>query len=168
MAASPHPLRLPAPVARWFGAKTRGERRIVVALGALVAIALLWTALWQPLVRDAAALRVARAGSANALAAARAMADEIAGLARNPAAPAAADARAGLERVLAQRNLRSAVTQLDWQEGRARIVFAGVDFDALVAALEALQREAQLRAVEATIAARVEPGIVRAELTLAR
>jgi len=90
------------------------------------------------------------------------------GLARNPATPAAADARAGLERVLAQRNLRSAVTQLEWQDGRARIVFAGVDFDALVAALEAMQREAQLRAVEATIAARVEPGIVRAELTLAR
>ena len=60
------------------------------------------------------------------------------------------------------------MTQLDWQEGRARIVFAAVGYDALIVALEALQRDAQLRAVEATLTARVEPGMVRAELTLAR
>jgi len=80
----------------------------------------------------------------------------------------APDARAGLERVLVQQGLRPAVTQLEWQEGRARIVFAAIGYDALIVALEALQRDAQLRAVDLTMTARVEPGQVRAELTLAR
>jgi len=48
------------------------------------------------------------------------------------------------------------------------LVFAAVGYDALIAALEALQRDEKLRAVEAVITARVEPGMVRAEITLAR
>ena len=96
------------------------------------------------------------------------MAKEIGGLARAPRDGAPADARADLERVLAQQNLRAAVTQLDWRDGRAHVVLAAVGYDALIAALEALQRDARLRAVEATLTARVEPGTVRAELTLAR
>ena len=40
--------------------------------------------------------------------------------------------------------------------------------DALIAALEALQRETGLRVVEATLTALVNPGTVRAELVLAR
>ena len=67
-----------------------------------------------------------------------------------------------------QQNLRSAVTQLEWRDGRAYVVLAAVDYDALIVALEAMQRDARLRAVEATLTARVEPGMVRAELTLAR
>ena len=43
-----------------------------------------------------------------------------------------------------------------------------MSYDALIAGLEALQRDAQLRVVEATLTARVEPGTVRAELVLAR
>ncbi len=62
---------------------------------------------------------------------------------------------------------RGAVTSIDWRDGRARIVLAEVGYDALIVALEALQRDARLRVVEATLTARVEPGIVRAELTLA-
>ena len=107
-------------------------------------------------------------GERSALAQARKMADEMVSLARTAPARRATDARAELERVLAERGLRSAVTQLDWQDGRARIVFADVGVDALVSLLEALQRDAQLRIVEATLTARVEPGTVRAELTLAR
>ncbi len=61
-----------------------------------------------------------------------------------------------------------AVTSLDWRDGRAHVVLAAVGYDALIVALEALQRDARLRAVEATLTARVEPGTVRAELTLAR
>jgi type II secretory pathway component PulM len=161
-------LRAPAPVARWLAGKSRGERRIVAATVALVAVALAWIALWQPLVRDTTAMRAAQAGNAAALATARRMAAEITGLARNPAPPAAQDARAGLERVLVQQNLRPAVTQLEWREGRGRVVFAAIGYDALIVALEALQRDAQLRAVDLTMTARVEPGQVRAELTLAR
>ena len=168
MAALHAALRIPDPALRWLAAKSRSERRVMSALLAVVLVALAWALAWQPVARDMEALRAARPGNAAALAAARRMTDEIAGLARSSAQPAAPDARAGLERILAQQNLRSAVTQLEWQDGRARTVFAAVGYDALIVALEALQRDAQLRAVEATLTARVEPGMVRAELTLAR
>lgn len=161
-------LRAPAPLARWLAEKSPGERRAIAATVVLAGLALLWAALWQPLVRDTATMRADRPGNAAALAGARQMSAEIAGLARTSAAPAPTDMRAGLERILVQHNLRGAVTQLDWQEGRARIVFAAIGYDALIVALEALQRESQLRAIDAVLTARVEPGVVRAELTLTR
>ena len=158
----------PAPVTDWLASKTLRERRILATIAILATLALLWSACWQPLVRDTVAMRAAQAGDAAALATARRMTEEVVGLARTTVAPSLPDARAGLERVLVQQNLRSAVTQIEWQDSRARIVFAAVGYDALMVALEALQREAQLRAVEVTVTARVEPGSVRAELTLAR
>jgi type II secretory pathway component PulM len=161
-------LRAPTPVARWVAEKSRGERRILAGVLMVAAMALFWAAIWQPLVRDTVALRAAQNGNAAALAAARRMTEEIAGLARPLESAVAADARGDLERVLAQQNLRSAVTQLEWREGRARVVFAAVGYEPLIVALEALQQGAQLRVVEATLTARVEPGMVRAELTLAR
>jgi len=168
MAASLASLRVPDPMVRWLAGKSRGERRLMAAIATAVLFALAWVLLWEPIARDIGALRAAHPANAAALVQARRMTDEIAGLARTSAAPATTDARAGLERVLAQQNLRSAVTQLEWQDGRARMVFTAVGYDALIVALEALQRDAQLRAVEATLTARVEPGMVRAELTLAR
>lgn len=161
-------LRAPAPVARWLAGKTTGERRAAAMTLAAAGVAVVWTAIWQPLVRDTEAMRTARSGNVAALAAARTMTEEAAGLARTAAPSSPADARAGLERVLGQRNLRSAVTQLDWQDNRARVVFAAVGYDALIVALEALQRDEKVRIVEAAINARVEPGMVRAEITLAR
>ena len=155
-------------MADWLASKTLRERRILAAIAIVVTLALVWGALWQPLVRDSVALRAAEAGNAADLATARRMTEEMAGLARTAVAPSPPDPRAGLERILVQQNLRSAVTQFEWQDGRARIVFAAVGYDALIVALEALQRDVQLRAVEITVTARVEPGIVRAELTLAR
>ncbi len=168
MSTMPGSFRVPAPVARWLATKSRTERRIVAAILLLVGITLLWAALWQPLTRDMAALRIAQAGTAAALADARRMAKEIAGLARMPPREAPADARAVVERMLVQQNLRGAVTQLESRDGRVHVVFAAVGYDALVRALEALQRDAGLRAVEATLTARVEPGTVRADFMLAR
>ena len=144
------------------------ERRIAAVLVILVAIAVLWTALWEPMTRDAASLRVARTVDAAALARARGMTKEIGELSRAAPKGVPTDARADLDRALLQQNLRSAVTSVDWRDGRAHMVLAAVNYDALIVALEALQRDTRLRAVEATITARVEPGIVRAELTLAR
>jgi type II secretory pathway component PulM len=157
-------------VARWLAGKSEGERRSVAAILVVAALALSWAAIWQPLVRDSATLRASRAAGAGALAVARHMSDEIVGLERTAASPPPAtnDLRAGLERVLAQQNLRGAVTQLDWQDGRARLVLAAVGYDPLMFTLEALQRDLQLRAVEVSLTARVEPGTVRAEITLAR
>ena len=153
--------RAPAPVTRWLAAKTRTERRVVAAIAIAVAVTVLWAAIWQPLRRDVDAMRTARDMNATALAAARKMTEEAAGLARTSSTSAPSDARATLDRVLAQQNLRGALTQLDWQEGRAHIVFAAVPYDALIALLEALQRDAQLRAVDATLTARVDRRAVR-------
>jgi type II secretory pathway component PulM len=167
MSTSMSSLRAPAPISRWWSSKSRGERRIVGALVVLIVVAFTWWGIWQPVTRDTAATRSANARGRVALAAARRMADEMAGLAR-ATAPAAADPRAELDRVLAQQNLRPAVTQQEWKDGRARLVMAAVNYDALIAGLEALQRDARLRLVEATLTARVEPATVRAELVLAR
>jgi general secretion pathway protein M len=161
-------LRVPAPVANWLATKSRAERRIAATFLTLAGTALLWVAFWQPLTRDIAALRITKAGNAAALADARRMAREIGELTRRPPKEAPADARAALERILVQQNLRALVTQLEWRDGRAHVVLAAVDYDALVRALEILQRDAGLRAAEAMLTARVEPGAVRADFTLAR
>ena len=161
-------LPVPPSVANWMAIHSSVERRIAVATAILVAIAVLWTVLWQPMTRDAASLRAARTVDAAALARAREMAKEIGELARAAPKGVPTDARADLDRALVQQNLRSAVTSVDWRDGRAHMVLAAVGYDALIVALEALQRDTRLRAVEATITARVEPGTVRAELTLAR
>ena len=161
-------LRAPPWVERWRIARPPRERRAVAALVVLVAGVVGWLALWQPLQRDLADLRAKVPADRGALAQARTMGDEMAALARTAPARRAIDTRAELERALGERGLRAAAIQLDWQDDRARIAFAEVGVDALVSLLEALSRDAQLRLVEATLTARVEPGTVRAELTLAR
>ena len=52
--------------------------------------------------------------------------------------------------------------------GPAEALFRPVDTEDLAAFLDALQRDARLRAVELVATARVEPGQVRADVTLAR
>lgn len=168
MATSRMTLRAPVPMSQWWSAKSHGERRIIAGLALVVAAALAWWAVWQPLNRDIAAMRAANTRGGVALAEARRMTDEIASLSRMAALGGNTDPRADLERVLVQQNLRAALTQQDWKDGRARLVFGAVAYDPLVASLEALQRETRLRVVEATLTARVEPGTVRAELVLAR
>ena len=160
-------LRVPAWFDRWRAVRTPSERRIVIALAVLVAVTLGWIALWQPLQRDRELLRTTVPAERAALAQAQKMADEMAALARVAPAPPSPDPRALLERMLGERGLRAAVTQLDWRDDRARIVFADIGVEPLVALVDALSREAQLRIVEMTLTARVEPGAVRAEFTLA-
>jgi type II secretory pathway component PulM len=169
MTASSAPApRLPAPVSAWMASHSSAERRIAAALAIVAVIALLWVVFWQPMARDVAALRLAQAGNAAALAQALVIAREMASTPPGPPQAISTEARSLLDRVLAQQNLRGAVTSLDWREGRARIVLAAVAYETLIGTLEALQRDGHLRVVEATITARVEPGLVRAELTLAR
>ena len=75
----------PQSLSRWWAAKRLGERKVVYALGALLGVAGAWFVVWQPLTRDLAALRAAAPVERSARAAAQRMADELAGLARNPA-----------------------------------------------------------------------------------
>jgi type II secretory pathway component PulM len=168
MAAARFSLPIPASFSQWWSAKAPRERRLLAALLGIAVATVLWMWLWQPMVRDIAAMRIAQGPTAAALVDARQAVEEMAGLTRAPAPAAPTDDSASLERVLAQHGLRGGVTQISWRDGRAHLVFGAVGFDALIAALEALQREARLRVIEATLTARVEPGTVRAELTLGR
>jgi type II secretory pathway component PulM len=78
----------------------------------------------------------------------------------------AGDRRAAIERVLAEHGLRFVRDAQD--AGANRYVIESAPFDVLVRTLDALARDANARVVDATLAARVEPGTVRAELAFAR
>lgn len=162
------PASIPVPLSRWLATKSPVERAIAVGLLVAVAAALLWVIVWQPLASDTSSLRVVQSANAVALALARDRVKEIVELSRTGPKAEPVDARADLDRILAQQNLRSLATSAEWREGRVHLVFAGIGYDTLVGLLETLQRDARLRVVEATISARVDPGTVRAELTLAR
>lgn len=165
MAARFVPLRAPVPMLTWWQAKSPRERRIFRVLAVLVLIAVLWAGVWQPLQRDVRRLRLENEREQSALVQARRDADDIGQLQR-AALPATTDERTYLDRSLASSGLRNAVTDLQWQQSRARVTFAAVDFAAMIKWLDALQREAGLVVQEATLSARVDPGSVRAELVL--
>ena len=101
------------------------------------------------------------------LAAARAQAADLVALQkapprrRGPMLPA-------IERSVAERGLRADAGALDEKDGRVRITFAAVRFDALVPLLDALAQGAGVQVIDASLAQRVEPGMVRAEFVLAR
>jgi type II secretory pathway component PulM len=160
MAAARFSLPIPASFSQWWSAKAPRERRLLAALLGIASQRCCGWAL-ATMVRDIAAMRIAQGQSAAALADARHAVDEIAGLTQAPAPTRPTDDSASLERVLAQHGLRGGVTQISWQDGRAHVVLGAVGFDALIAALEALQREARLRVIEATLT-RAWAGTIRA------
>jgi type II secretory pathway component PulM len=145
------------------------EQRLIVAAAVVVVAALLYVFAWQPIVADIDRVDRDLPQARGVLDTARAQADSIVALERAPA-PVPASSQQPLtvvERVLAERNLRQIATALDAQEGRVRLTFAAVRFDAIPGLLDALQRSG-LRASEATIAQRVEAGMVRAEFAFVR
>jgi type II secretory pathway component PulM len=154
---------------RWWQLRSPNERRMAAAAALAIAAALLWLLLWQPLVRDSERIAHRLPADRAALADARRQSDAIAGLARAAPGPVASDLRAALDPVLAARNLRAAATAIERVDNdRIRVTFDSIAFDALTALLDALQRDAHLRAVEVVATARVETGLVRADVTLTR
>ena len=137
-------------------------------LAALVVAAAAVYALWLPLRRDLAAGDQALARIEARLATARRATDEIAALAREARTPRTSDARAAAERVVESQGLRGALTALVGEGDRVRLTFATLDFAALAMLLDRLAQEEQLFPVEALLAAQITPGVVRAELSLAR
>ena len=144
--------------AQWWQLRSRSERILLAAAAGIAALALAWLVVWQPLARDTDRLDRQIETDRAMLADARRRADEIAGLARSAPSVAPAEPRAALDAALTQQNLNE----------RIRLTFDAIGFDALTAFLDALQRNARLRAVELVATARVEPGQVRADVTLAR
>ena len=155
-------------LAHWWALRSVRERLALALVGGIVAFALLWWLAWLPLQRDSERQARELVEQRAALAEAHRPADEIAELARNAPAPPTGDARAAIDGALSRQGLKSSgsVERLDGE--RWRVSFDAIAFDALTSFLDALQREAGVRAAEASVTARVEPGQVRAEVTLTR
>lgn len=160
------PLRMPAPMASaWDRASPR--ERLLLRWGALVVVlAVLYAIAWQPLRRDIARTHESLLRERATLALLQGYADpqRSAGATQG----AQGDARAAVERALDARGLRAAATSLEAREGRVSLTLGAVSFDALIALLDEVARNDHLRVMEARLTARVEPGSVRAELTLGR
>jgi general secretion pathway protein M len=155
--------------AQWWQLRSPRERLVLALLGAAVALGLLWLLIWQPLERDRARLARRLADQRLALIEGRREADAIAGMARNAPAPPAGDAKAAIEGALSRQGLKpvgGSVERVD--ADRWRMSLDAVAFDSLTVLLDSLQRDAGVRAVEVSVTARVEPGLVRADVTLAR
>ena len=149
----------------WWRLRTRPERTGLVAAAAVAIAAIAWSLVWLPLQSDIVRLKRELVAQRAALAEARAQADAMAGLERRPL-PAAREARAALDSALGQAGIKASA--IDRNGDDLRVTLDSVSFDALAAMLDSLQRDAALRVVELTVAARVEPGTVRAEFTLRR
>ena len=149
----------------WWRLRTRAERLTLIAGAALVAATIAWLVVWLPLQGDIARLARDLAVQRAALAQARLQAEAMPGLERRTPAPVR-EARAALDLALSQSGIKTSA--IDRSGDDLRVTLEGVSFDALAVLFESLQRDAALRVVDLTVAARVEPGMVRAEFTLRR
>ena len=150
----------------WDHASPR-ERVAIVAGLAVVLCALGWAFVWQPLTRDLERLRESSPLDTATLIRARAMADDIAGMSRS-APVSRGDLRSSIERALGDRGLRAPAVAIEAQDARVKVIVPAVPFATLVAALDAMRKDAAAFVVEGVITPRVEPGTVRAEFVLAR
>jgi type II secretory pathway component PulM len=154
-------------LAHWWRLRTRSERRILIAAIAVLGMLAAWFLVLQPIERDTARLGRQLATQGTMLAEARRQADDIATLSRNAPPVPSRDPRADVEAQLTRLGLKAAaIDRLD--DKRLRVTIEAVAFDKLAALFQSLESDAHLRAVDVTATARVEPGQVRAEMTLAR
>lgn len=159
---------IPAAFATAWDRASLRERRLAMVAAAVVAIALGWALLWQPLKSDIERTREERVRVSTLLALTRTSFDEGAGLARGSPKVNASNPRDAVARAFADRGLRIPAGAIDLRDNRVHVVLPDARFDALIAALDSLARDDGLRPVEASLTARVEPGTLRAELTFAR
>lgn len=149
----------------WWRLRTRAEHLTLIAGATLAVAAFAWLVVWLPLQGDIARLARDLAVQRAALAQARLQAEAMPGLERRTPAPVR-EARAALDLALSQSGIKTSA--IDRSGDDLRVTLEGVSFDALAVLFESLQRDAALRVVDLTVAARVEPGMVRAEFTLRR
>jgi type II secretory pathway component PulM len=149
----------------WWRLRTHAERGVLAAAASLFAAALVWLLVWLPIQGDIARLTRELGVQRAALAQARIQADALAGLERRTPAPVR-EVRAAVDLALAQSGIKAGA--IDRTGDDLRVTLDSVSFNALTTLLESLQRDAALRVVDLTATARVEPGMVRAELTLRR
>ena len=151
---------------QWWQLRSPAERSFWLAAAGIVLAVAAWALIWQPLTRDTERLERRLAEQRATLATARRQADEIASLARSAVEPSPRNARSEVETALTRQGLKATAID-DGGDQRLRVTLDAVSFVALATLVTSLQRDAHLSAVDLTAAARVEPGQVRAEMTLA-
>ena len=129
----------PGLASAWDRASPR-ERAMIVIAAVVLVLAAGWTWLWQPMKADIARLQRGPSARARRPRDRACASQRPGGAAAHVRARQSADPRAAVERVLAERGLRPAVAALDVQDGRVRLTFAAVRFDALIGLLDALAR----------------------------
>jgi len=151
----------------WWHTKSGRERTIAMLLGALALVALAWLAVLEPLRADTARLERELAQARERLALGQTRASDIAALARSAPAVATGDARAQFDAAAIRLGVKPVAVERAAQDG-LRVTFDAIAFDTLTRLVDELQREAKLRGTELDATALVEPGRVRAEITLRR
>jgi type II secretory pathway component PulM len=160
-------MRWPRALFATWDASTPARRMSIAVVAIAIALAVVLFAL-RPLTTaiDRTQADVERIRAMLGVAQAR-IADS-ASLERTPPPLHAGDLRAAVDSVLARHELRAVPAASATSDGRYAVVVDDARFDVLVAALDALGRDDGVHVVEATLAARVEPGRVRADLTFTR
>jgi len=157
----------PSTLLHWWRLRSRAERRLLIAGASALGLLAVWLLVLQPIDRDSERLANRIGAQRSSLAEARRQADDIATLSRNATTAPARDTRADLDAQLSRLGLKpSAIDRLD--DKRIRVTLDAVSFDTLAALVESLARDGHLRAIDIAATARVEPGQVRAEMTLTR
>ena len=141
------------------------ERRWLAAGALVVAGALVYAFAWQALVADRARAERDAERAESRLARTR---DAAAVSGTRAPAPARQPIDAAIRDALARQGIAEADASLEITGGRAALTLPSVRFATVVGLVDALAREHAVHVVDATFVARVEPGRVRAELSLAR
>ena len=140
------------------------ERRVLVVGSIVLAAALLYALVWLPLAQDLPRARAdaerAQRRLASATAAAAMASSRVTTAPRGPI-------DAAVRGALAKHGIAADAT-VEVAGARAALTIPSVRFATLVALVDGLARGDAVHVVDATITARVEPGLVRAELTLGR
>ena len=157
----------PSMARAWDRASAR-ERGFVLVAVIVVVLASGWAWVWQPMNTDIERMERDRARQQRVLVTAQAQANDLVSLRRADAPTRPSDARAAVERVLAERALRAPLPPADPKGGQVRLLLDAVRLTELVAMLDTWWRADGLRLIEATFTVRVEPGTVRADLLLGR
>jgi len=162
-------MRLPLAdrIARALDARSSTQRTawIVFAIAAIAVAAAVRLA--APLGESIARARDDVARNRVVLDIARSRSVEAATLGRAQAPVHTGDARAAIDRVLDRERVQHTSAPGD-AGGAVKVVLPQVAFDTLVRSLAALAAEEGVHVLEASIIARVEPGLVRAEIALGR
>jgi general secretion pathway protein M len=149
---------------RWATLAPR-ERGLLVVGAIVVAGALIYAVAWRPLADDLPRARADAERAERRLAAATASAS-VAG--SRTQAPLRGPLDLSIRAALARQGVGTTDAVVEVAGTRAALTIPSIRFSTLVALVDTLARNEAVHVVDATIAARVEPGQVRAELTLAR